>query len=129
MIRLHFPGPMPADSATLGPAPFFRVGGNFIRQGPDGSVVARLTNHYWEVDGKHFTRYDCTQAVLLQFENADALTSEIFGPFRQLAVVDGVCYADGTLFVKFMKEIQLWHCYATDTYWPFLLIKPLSSEM
>lgn len=40
MIHLKFEGGASGPDILLGPAPWFRVGGNFIREGPDGIIVA-----------------------------------------------------------------------------------------
>jgi hypothetical protein len=34
---------------------------------------------------------------------------------------DGVLYADDELFAKILEESQLWHCYATENFWPALI--------
>ena len=40
MIHLRFEGVPSEADLTLGPAPWFRVAGNFVRQGPDGDITA-----------------------------------------------------------------------------------------
>jgi hypothetical protein len=122
MIRLIFESSDPGYAITLGPAPLFRVGGNFIRQGPEKSVVARYRNHFWEVQERHFTRYDCLDSASIHFEDIAGDPSESFGPFVRFWVADGALYAERNLFAKFVEESQLWHCYPTDTYWPIMVI-------
>jgi hypothetical protein len=122
MIRLAFGSNDLGYGITLGPAPVFRVGGNFIRQGAEKSIVARYRNHFWEIQGRHFTRYDCVDVASIHFEDATGDPSEPFGPFAYFWVADGTIYAEKNLFAKFMEESQLWHCYPTDTYWPVMVI-------
>jgi len=123
MISLVFESEQLGKSTKLAPAPFFRITGNFIGQGPNGAVVAQFSNHFWDMQGqKHFTHYACHDRTVIHFEDAFRNASETFGPFDQIAVADGVVYANGQLFARFTEETQLWHCYGTDTYWLSLII-------
>jgi hypothetical protein len=60
MIHLRFEGVPSEADLTLGPAPWFRVAGNFVRQGPDGDITAIFRNHYWEVQGRHYISISAT---------------------------------------------------------------------
>ncbi|BBA32204.1 hypothetical protein sS8_0236 [Methylocaldum marinum] len=121
MISLIFESGAGGLPEQLGPAPWFRVGGNFIHQGPQGNIAATYRNHFWETQGRHFTRYDCNEPVRIAFENAAGEPSEWFGPFAYVSCADGVVYAEDRLFAKFKEESDLWHCYPTNTYWPILV--------
>jgi hypothetical protein len=123
VIELHFDGPG-VTPATLGPAPWFRVSGNFVRQGPHGFIVGTFRRHHWEVQSRHFARFDCPAPVAVHFEDAAGGPTEEFGPLAQFFSLDGTLRADGGLFAKFVEETQLWHCVPTETYWPVLVIKP-----
>jgi hypothetical protein len=53
MIQLRFEGASGSDT-ILGLAPWFRIAGNFIRQGPHGAIVGKIwhvheTDAYWPV--------------------------------------------------------------------------------
>jgi len=123
MISLTFESEQLAKSTKLAPAPFFRITGNFISQGPNGAVVAKFSNHFWDMQGQNFfTQYACHERTVIHFEDAIGNASQTFGPFDQVAVADGVVYANGKLFARFTEETQLWHCYSTDTYWLSLVI-------
>jgi hypothetical protein len=123
MISLIFESEQLAKTTKLAPAPFFRITGNFISQGPNGTVVAKFSNHFWDMQGQqHFTQYACHDRTSIHFEDALANTSESFGPFDEISVADGVVYANGQLFARFTEETQLWHCYKTDTYWLSMII-------
>jgi len=84
--------------------------------------VAKYKNHFWEIQGQHFTRYDCLDMVSIHFEDVAGDPSESFGPFAYFWVTDGAIYAERDLFAKFMEESQLWHCYPADTYWPVMVV-------
>jgi len=124
MVQLRMEGVSAAYSITLGPAPWFRVAGNFIRQGPRGTIVATYYNHQWEVQSRFFTRFECRDPLLIHFEDAAGGSTEDYGAFSHFQAADGVLYADNKLFAKFIEESQLWHCYVTENFWPVLVFKP-----
>ena len=114
-----------AEGTTIGPAPWVRISGNFIRMGPHGTIAGTFHMHYWEVNGRHYPRYDCPDPAVLHFEDAEGGSTREFGPFSALYAEDGVLHGDGKLFAKFVEETVLWHCFETETYWPVLIIKPV----
>jgi hypothetical protein len=125
MISLIFESESLGKSVKLAPAAWFRITGNFISRGPEGAVVATFSQHFWEMQGQqHLTRYVCHDRTVIHFEDALGNASETFGPFHDLAVADGVVYADGQLFARFAEETQLWHGFGTDTYWLSMIIAP-----
>ena len=131
MIRLHFSGGSTGASEIIGPAPWFRISGNFVRMGPHGTISGTFHLHHWEVAGHHFPRYDSdiSQPVTVHFEDADGGPTPDFGPFEKLYAEDGVMHADGKLFAKFIEETVLWHCFLSETYWPVLIIKPVPGTL
>lgn len=124
MIRLLFDNDNSTGPVPLGPAPWFRVGGNFIRLGPHNSIGGTYRQHHWEVAAHYFTRFDCKDRAFLHFEDCAGGASESFGPFTEFYAADGIIHADGELFAKFVEESQLWHCYPTENFWPILVIQP-----
>src|SRR5687768_11888239 len=122
MATLTFQGEGPASMVTLGPAPRFRVSGNFIRD-LHGRILARYHHHYWEAEGRHFSRYDCRPPVAIHFEDVEGGCTETYGPFQKFWVADGSVYADGNLVCKFMDPTLMWHDHQGDTFWPILVIK------
>ena len=114
---------------TLGPAPWFRVAGNFIRQGPHGAIVGSFRNHYWEVESRRFVRYFCEEPHKVHFEDAAGGEGVQLGPFSKLWVEDGVVHADDFLKAKFHEQTQIWHCYETDTYWPVMVIESARKDV
>jgi hypothetical protein len=122
VITLKFQTMQEAFAATVGPAPAFRVAGNFMRQLPEERVVAEYTRHQWRVKDRYFSRYDCMDPCLVHFSDVEGSTTERFGPFKELFVADGTLYADGKLFAKFSDETVLWHSFELETYWQNLVI-------
>jgi len=98
----------------------FRVAGNFIRD-VNGEILARYLNHFWEVRGKHFTRYDCIDKVRFHFEDREGGKTDEYGPFDKLSVADGSVHVGEKLVAKFIDPTLLWHDIQTDTYWPYLI--------
>ena len=123
MVELRFEGLSRHQSVTLGPAPWFRIAGNHIRQGPGGAVVAQIAKHQWCIGERFFSRFDLLGEAKVGFEDAAGLPSGSFGPFTRVFVVDGAMYADEGMLAKFLEETQLWHCFPTETYWPVLVIE------
>jgi hypothetical protein len=126
MIRLVFVSNEAAESVTLGPALRFWIAGDFVRQGPDGAIVATYCHHHWDVQGQHFPSSDCNDRTLIHFEDAAGGPSKDLGPFTRFFSADGVMYADGSLFAKFIEESQLWHCFVSENFWPVMVIKPVA---
>jgi len=114
--------------ARVGPAPWFRITGNFIRQGPHDKVVATFQNYTWETDGRHYTSYDVDGSATIQFEDALGGQSEVCGPLGSIKTTDGVMRVKDELFSKFINETQLWHDIRNDTYWPVMVIRSAESR-
>jgi hypothetical protein len=126
MIKLLFEDG--THKVELGPAPWFRVAGNFIRKGPHGSICGTFRMHHWEVGGHHFSRYDCKDQVLVHFEDMQGGHCEDFGPYSFLYAQDGVMHVEQDLFAKFIEETQMWHAFAMETFWPILVIKSITER-
>ena len=122
MATLIFKNDNPGDTVTLGPQPSFRVSSNFIRDAA-GEIIARYHNHYWEVNQRHFTRYDCPTLVHIRFEDLEGGSGQKYGPFKKFWVADGSVYADGKLACKFMDTTLMWHDHESDTFWPVMNIE------
>jgi len=68
MIQLRFNSLAGTDAAVVGPAPFFRVEGPLLRQGPGREVVGRYFDHHWEMGGRYVSSYECADTTRLHFE-------------------------------------------------------------
>ena len=130
MIHLHFPRPSSNHSLIIGPAPWFRIAGNFIRQGPHGAIVGSFRKHAWEVGSEHFPVYECTEPHKIRFEDGEDGVGAVLGPFSRLRVEDGTLTVEqGSLAAKFMDPTQLWLCYETETYWPVMVIESIAQSV
>jgi hypothetical protein len=129
MLCLYFSGGPGGETETIGPAPWFRISGNYIRMGPHGTISGTFHMHHWEVNGHHYPRYDCKEPVLIHFEDVAGGPTPDFGPFSSLYAQDGLLHAGRALFAKFIEETVLWHCFVSETYWPVLVIKSVPGTM
>jgi hypothetical protein len=140
MIQLRFNSLSGTEPAILGPAPFFRVEGTMLQQGPDRSVVGRYFDHHWEIGNRFVSSYESVDAVLLHFEGPGGESSRIYGPFQQLRFPNGSCYADRSLFAELVEDGKSgggapaetrpqWLHRADLTRWPVLVVSAATTDI
>lgn len=122
MIQLKMSPTLLGSRITLGPAPWFRVDRNELRQGPTESLVAELRNHQWSVHGQHFAVVEATPGSTVQFAGMAGAASAPSGPFAEVKLADGALYADGHLVARFDDETYLWRCAQTHEAWPAVVV-------
>jgi hypothetical protein len=111
--------------AALGPAPYFRVEGVTLRQGPDNEIVATYRRLHWEVNGLHLSSYECRDRARLHFEDEVGRVSEAFGPFNRLQFPNGSLYADDRRFAELVEETERWvRCADGGRQWSAIVISP-----
>ena len=104
MIQLRFNSLAGTDPAILGPAPFFRIEGPLLQQGPDKRVVGRYFDHHWEIGSRFVSSFESVEPVMLHFEGAGGEISQIQGPFQQVRFPNGSCYADRVLLAELVDD-------------------------
>ena len=124
MIQLRFNTMAGTDPSIVGPAPFFRIDGLLLRQGPEGQVVGRYHDHHWEVHGSFASSYECTDRISVCFEDGGGRVTKRYGPFQQLLFPNGCCYADQSLFAELAEETEQWIHRADRSKWRVLVIRP-----
>lgn len=124
MIQLRFNTMAGTDPSIVGPAPFFRIDGLLLRQGPEGQVVGRYHDHHWEVHGSFASSYECTDRISVCFEDGGGRVTKRYGPFQQLLFPNGCCYADQSLFAELAVETQQWVHRVDRTKWRVIVIRP-----
>ncbi|HEY6924674.1 MAG TPA: hypothetical protein VI653_14470 [Steroidobacteraceae bacterium] len=139
MIQMRFNSLAGTDPAILGPAPFFRIEGSTLQQGPDRSVVGRYFDHHWEIGDRFVSSYECVDSVLLHFEGPGGALSRIYGPFQQLRFPNGSCYADKSLFAELVDHHKSaggapdarsqWLHRADLTRWPVLVVSAAAPDV
>jgi len=123
MVRLNFESVVPEHAVTLGPAPYFRISGHLIRQGPENEIVGYYQRHFWEIQGGLFSRCDCRTGASIHFEDTFGGASERFGPFDHFYISDGTVYTDHEPFARFVEETRCWRHCGTKACWPVLVIR------
>jgi hypothetical protein len=124
VIRLRFNTLQQLSPATLGPAPYFRVEGIFLRQGPENEIVAAYRQNHWEVNGQHLSSYECRDRARVHFEDGQGRISDAYGPFGKLHFPNGSCYADDRRFAELVEETEHWVRCVDGGRWPTMVISP-----
>jgi hypothetical protein len=122
MIRLSFNTLQSISTKTLGPAPYFRIERQYLRQGPYDTVVAEYHQHHWEINGARLSSYECRDRTCVYFEDHGGNVSERSGPFEKLHFPNGSCYADNRRIAEYMEDSQHWLRVADLTQWSALVI-------
>jgi hypothetical protein len=122
MVRLQMSPTLVGSHLTLGPAPWFRVERNELRQGPTESLVGELQNHQWNVRGRNFTVVEVNPGATLQFAGPAGPVSPAYGPYHSVRLADGSVYGDGQLIARFDDETYLWRCADTQQAWPAVVV-------
>jgi hypothetical protein len=122
MVKLDMTPALLGQRVTLGPAPWFRVERNELRQGPTESLVGQLRDHQWAVEGRTFAMVQATPNTLLQFAGASGDPEAPSGPYQEVHLADGAFYADGSLVARFDDDTYLWRCVRTQQSWPAVLV-------
>jgi hypothetical protein len=126
MIRLHFNSLAGTDPVILGPAPYFRIDGPLLQEGPDRTVVGRYSDHHWELDGRYVSSFECAEPVQLQFAHSRGDVSATFGPFQQVRFPNGSCYADRALLAELLEDGH-WLHRASRERWSSLVLSPAAT--
>jgi len=109
-------------SIAVEPAPWFRISGNCIREGPHDGIVAIFENSAWHADGERFTSYDVEGLAAVQLDDESHV--EVFGPFDSVRMASAVLWTNAQPLAKFSSETELWQHVKSNTYWPEMVIKP-----
>ena len=104
-------------------APWFRIVGNCVRQGPDDEKVGVLQNGTWEIQGDHFTSFDIKGAATIRLEDAASGESAAFGPFAAMRMANFIMWTNAEPFAKFNNQTQLWEHVKTLHYWPVMIVE------
>ena len=113
MLQPFFAGP---EGPSFSPGVFsdLRFDRNLLRPSAVGAPIAEHRDHAWHVDGKRYTRFDCSGRVAIYFTGRDGTLGPVYGPFEHLSTVDGVLYANRELFASFDEADGLWAIDGTE---------------
>jgi hypothetical protein len=124
MIQLNFNTLQSMSPLKLGPAPYYRVEGASLHEGPHNRVIATYGQRYWQIEGKHVSSYECRDRSQIHFESQDGRTSEVLGPFARLLFPNGSCYADDRRLAEFVDDANQWLRSTDYTRWFAIVIAP-----
>lgn len=111
------------EGANLSPGVFseLRFDRNLLRPSAAGTPIAVHRDHVWEAEGRKFRRLDCGGRVVLYFGQLDGTLGTMYGPYQNLAAVDGILYADLERFAVYDEATSLWTIEHTPLKCPVLV--------
>ena len=113
------------EGANLSPGVFseLRFDRNLLRPSAAGSPIAVHRHHAWESGGRKFSRLDCAGRVVVYFGELDGTLGIMYGPYQNLASMDGVVYADNERFAVYDEATSLWAIEHTALKCPVLVAR------
>ena len=113
------------EGANLLPGVFseLRFDRNLLRPSAAGTPIAVHRDHLWEAEGRKFTRLDCGGRVVVYFGQLDGTLGTRYGPYKHLAAVDGILYADLERFAAYDERKSLWAIEHTPLRCPVLVAR------
>ena len=108
---------------TVGPFRAIRLDGDSVREVMNRTLVARHSEHQWEVGGERYFRLDATTRVHIHFERPPhGSASRQFGPYERFSAVDGIAYTDERVFAFVDTRVGDWFCYSDGQHWPVMVV-------
>lgn len=124
MLTLTLEGMTQLDTLTFGPAPYFKVCGHFLLEGPTDTVLGCHACGYWKVQGTFFIVYEIIGNHFIHFTDGKGKQSARHGPFEKTRVADGHLAATG-LVACYLPDQDAWHCSRDNLIWPEILFTVL----
>jgi hypothetical protein len=109
----------------FGPAPFFELDGEELRQGPDRLVIAHHVQHGWRVGGQNYSSWEVEGPLIAIFTHTpgSGAGSRTLGPFSHLRVANGFAYGDTRLFAEFTEAPSKWCSKPDSECWPVIELR------
>jgi hypothetical protein len=108
---------------SVGPFRAIRLDGDSVREVMNRTLVARHSEHQWEVGGERYFRLDATTRVHIHFERPpQGSASRQFGPYERFSAVDGIAYTDDRVFAFVDSKVGDWFCYNDGQHWPVMVV-------
>lgn len=123
MINIRFKGLL-GGPVVVGPAPYFVIQGRNLCAGPGGEVVATHEHFQWDVSGRAYSGWECTEPTSIHFENPDGSRSGTFGPFATVRFADGHCWADKHRLAQLHEDRELWAVKGQSREWRQFFLCP-----
>lgn len=123
MLDLVFAAPS-GPTLMKGPYASFCLQGETLRERIGGPPIAVHEDHYWLLDGRRYTRFDCDGHLKVYLTRVDGKLSTHHGPFKSFSCMDGVAYTDHELFAFADRSIGDWYCHGDGRHWAIIVVEP-----
>jgi hypothetical protein len=109
----------------FGPAPFFELDRETLRQGPDRLVIARHIQHAWRVGRQNYSSWEVEGPLIATFTDTPnpSAGSRTIGPFSHLRVANGFAYGDTCLVAEFTEAVSKWCSRLDSECWPVIELR------
>ncbi len=116
-----------AEGNTLvkGPYERFFLEGETLRAQSGGPPVAVHEDHFWQVEGKRFGRFDCDCHIRIRVTRVDGKRTRCYGPYASFSARDGIAFADHEVFAFADRSIGDWYCHADGLHWATLIVESI----
>ncbi len=124
MITIQMAGGF-SHAASFGPAPFFELDREALRQGPERVLIARHVRHAWVTGRDHFSSFEVKGPVLMIFTDTlkPQAAGRTLGPFMQLRVAGDFAYGDSQPVAEFAETIAQWCGGPDPNCWPLVELR------
>jgi hypothetical protein len=129
MLRVRF---LRTDDKTvqlIGPLPFLRISGGWLRTEAEGSGLAEYRNGFWRVASQDALKLNVSGSGPLLLEADRPEEPVLLGRYAALEFVDGALYSkpDNTLLARFDESAAAWYFYADKRFHSSLFLVESSS--
>ncbi len=110
---------------SFGPAPFFELDREALRQGPDRRVIARHVQHAWRVGEENYSSWEVEGPLIAIFTDSLNARAQLrtMGPFSHLRVANGFAYGDTRLLTEFAEAAAKWCSKEDSECWPVIELR------
>jgi hypothetical protein len=118
---------VPFKHVVISPADWYHLAGPELKEGPTKRVIAKYDDGAWRTAAAEFTSITCRGPVTCHFEGRGVLRGDVRGPFRNVALVGTVMWADDLALARIAPHTGLWALLLTRVEYPSISWQPASS--
>lgn len=114
-----------AQGGTLHKGPYskFYLQGETLREESGGKTIAVHEDHYWQVGGQRWGRFDCDCPVLIHALRVDGRRTQSYGPFQNLSARDGILFTNHDIFAFADRTLGDWYCHEDGVHWAMFIVE------
>jgi hypothetical protein len=124
MIKLCLHSTACNTECESGSAPFFKLEGPLLCEGPRSNLVGCLCERSWELGDATGDSLECHERVVVRFVDWDGNSHGDCGPFDGLSLRGNTCYVGDCTLAYYVDQQNCWRRQSDGTDWPRLLILP-----